>query len=131
MADRFWGPTGLSISFKSGIRSSQFMSFSVGLCFCHLYSAVWMMGRCINCINFEWQISGIHHVVPSACRNKNSKSAAYRALKIQTVLGRPHHNYAIPAFKSEKLICVRMYLQADFSSNRDTHQRKLQAATCP
>ena len=103
----------------------------VSLCLRCLHSTMRVMRRRINRINFERLISGVNNIVPCTCRNKNSKSVAYGSLKIKTFLGSSHHSYAVSAFQSDKLVCVRMYFQTNLSANRDTHQRELQMTPCP
>lgn len=97
----------------------------IGNSLCSLNGAMGVMGRSVYGVNFKRAVTGVSDIVPGSRRDKNSRSGANRLGIIQSILCAAHHSDPLPLLKAYKLISIRMYLQANFSPHRNTHQSKL------
>ena len=90
-----------------------------------------MVRRRINTVQLKRTASGVHQIVPYPGRNNYGVIFIKSSSEMEAVFAGAHENKSAARFTSEKLVRVRMYLQADLSADRNAHKCQLHVMPGP
>ena len=91
----------------------------------------WMLGRGINGGELQHSISGVHNIVPRSAGYQHRVPHAKKPMEGHLIPALSHTNGGLTFLNTNKLICVRMQLQTDFTAERNTHHCQLQMIPRP
>lgn len=95
------------------------------------YGSFGKVGRRIDGGELQRAISGIADIVPCSRRDKNAIACFQARLEIQRLFTGSHADKCPPALYPNKLIGIRVHLQANFAAGGNAHQGHLQTGPCP
>lgn len=101
------------------------------ICPCSMDRSSGVLGRGINGGQLQCLLSGVNHVVPGSAGNQYRISNTETVLKERLIPALSHTDGRLPLLHTDKLICVRMQLPADFAPGRNTHHGQLQPIPRP